>query len=160
MVECPETEPHMSEATEQDQQPAGEFRTPEQEQAAIGADVPPAYEMPLEDINPVNAHLFSQNRWQEVFERLRKEDPVHFNQIRTAGRYWSLTRYRDIKKVDSDWETFSSERRQHRLHLSGPTAPRRATQDGPGRGRAGQPGKAGAAHPGAHMPGARLPARR
>ena len=96
----------MSEATAE--QPAIEFRTPEQEQAATGRDVPGAYDMPLEDINPVNAHLFAENRWQEHFERLRKEDPVHFNQISTAGRYWSLTKYRDIKAVDSDWENFSS----------------------------------------------------
>ncbi len=84
------------------------YRTPEQERAAKGAGVPGAYEMALEDINPVNAHLFKENRWQEVFERLRAEDPVHFNEIDTAGRYWSLTRYEDIKKVDADWKTFSS----------------------------------------------------
>ncbi|MFW2335525.1 cytochrome P450, partial [Ilumatobacter sp.] len=42
------------------------------------------------------------------FERLRREDPVHFNEIETAGRYWSVTKYDDIKTVESDWETFSS----------------------------------------------------
>ncbi len=91
-----------------EQAPAPEFRTPEQEQAAAGANVPSAHEMALEDINPVNAHLFAEHRWQDHFERLRKEDPVHFNQIQSAGRYWSLTRYKDIKQVDSDWENFSS----------------------------------------------------
>ena len=96
----------MSEATVE--QPRPEFRTPEQEQAAAGAGVPAAADMALEDINPVNAHLFAENRWQDHFERLRAEDPVHFNQISTAGRYWSLTKYRDIKAVDSDFENFSS----------------------------------------------------
>ncbi len=85
-----------------------EYRTPEQEQAQKGAGVPGAWEMPLEEINPLNAHLFSENRWQEVFERLRREDPVHFNQIETAGRYWSLTKYRDIRAVDADWQRFTS----------------------------------------------------
>lgn len=85
-----------------------EYPTPEKERAVKGANTPGAYEMPLEDINPVNAHLFAENRWQEVFERLRAEDPVHFNEISTAGRYWSLTKYRDIKDVDTDWERFSS----------------------------------------------------
>ncbi|MCL4142291.1 UNVERIFIED_CONTAM: hypothetical protein GTU68_064827 [Idotea baltica] len=66
--------------------------------------------MPIEDINPINAHLFGDNRWQEVFERLRAEDPVHFNELETSGRYWSLTRYEDIKAVDADWERFSSAR--------------------------------------------------
>ena len=85
-----------------------EFRTPEQEQAAKGANVPGAYDMSLEDINPLNAHLFKENRWQEVFARLRAEDPVHFNEIESAGRYWSLTKFADIKKVDADWRNFSS----------------------------------------------------
>jgi cytochrome P450 len=84
------------------------YRTPEQEQAEKGANVAPAHELPLEDINPLNAHLFRKNRWQGYFERLRKEDPVHFNEIESAGRYWSVTKYDDIKKVSSDWETFSS----------------------------------------------------
>jgi hypothetical protein len=57
------------------------YRTPEQEQAARGAGTPDPYDMPLEEINPLNAHLFGENRWQEVFERLRAEDPVHFNEI-------------------------------------------------------------------------------
>jgi cytochrome P450 len=101
----------MSEtAAEQNQQPAGEFRTPEQEQAAKGGDIPSPYDIPLAEVNPVNAHLFSQNRWQEYFERLRAEDPVHFNEIESAGRYWSLTKFQDIKDVDSDWENFSSAR--------------------------------------------------
>lgn len=84
------------------------YKTPEQEQAAKGADTPDPYDMPLEDINPLNAHLFADNRWQPVFERLRAEDPVHFNEIDTAGRYWSLTSYADIKAVDANWEDFSS----------------------------------------------------
>ena len=84
------------------------FQTPEQEQAQKGANTPDPYDMALEDINPLNAHLFSNNRWREVFERLRKEDPVHFNELETSGRYWSLTKYQDIKAVDADWQRFSS----------------------------------------------------
>ncbi|MBW2396296.1 MAG: cytochrome P450 [Deltaproteobacteria bacterium] len=99
----------MSETTtEQVRSATTEYRTPEQQQAEKGRDVAPAHELPLEEINPLNANLFSQNRWQGYFERLRKEDPVHFNEIETAGRYWSVTKYDDIKKVSSDWETFSS----------------------------------------------------
>lgn len=84
------------------------FQTPEQEQAAKGANTPDAYDMAIEEVNPLNAHLFANNRWQEVFERLRAEDPVHFNELDTSGRYWSLTKYQDIKAVDTDWERFSS----------------------------------------------------
>ena len=58
--------------------------------------IPSAYDLALEDINPINPHLWSQHRWLEYFERLRAEDPVHFNQTDLAGRYWSLTKYADI----------------------------------------------------------------
>ncbi|MCB1693109.1 MAG: cytochrome P450 [Pseudomonadales bacterium] len=71
-------------------------------------DIPPASTMDLEAINPVYAKLFSENRWQEFFERLRKEDPVHLNDTPTTGRYWNLTRYEDIRRVDQDWQNFSS----------------------------------------------------
>lgn len=93
----------MSEATS-----TQEYRTPEQEQAAKGVNTPDADDLPIDEINPVNAHLFADNRWERFFERLRQEDPVHFNEIETAGRYWSLTKYKDIKAVDADWERFSS----------------------------------------------------
>jgi len=87
----------MSEtASEQLQPMPAEFRTPEQEQAEAGRDVPAADALALEDINPLNANLFRENRWQGHFERLRKEDPVHFNEIDSAGRYWSVTKYDDI----------------------------------------------------------------
>ncbi len=98
----------MSESAVEEQPQSDRFRTPEQEQAAKGVDVPAASELSIDEINPLNAHLFKENRWQEFFARLRAEDPVHFNEIETAGRYWSLTKYRDIKQVDADWENFSS----------------------------------------------------
>jgi cytochrome P450 len=87
--------------------PAG-FRSPEQEQAEKGADVAPADELAIEDINPLNAHLFAGDRYHRYFERLRNEDPIHFNEIKTAGRYWSVTKGDDIKAVEGDWKTFSS----------------------------------------------------
>jgi cytochrome P450 len=88
--------------------PTPEFRGPEQEMAEVGAGVPAASELSIEEINPLNAHLFRENRWQEHFARLRNEDPVHFNEIETAGRYWNITKFDDVKQVDSDWRTFSS----------------------------------------------------
>ena len=57
------------------------------------ADIPSAYDIPLEDIMPINARLWSEHKWLEYFERLRAEDPVHFNYTDIAGRFWSLTKY-------------------------------------------------------------------
>ena len=76
--------------------------------ADVPTAIPSAYDIPLEDIMPINARLWSEHKWMEYFERLRAEDPVHFNHSDIAGRFWSLTKYADIKKVDSDWQNFSS----------------------------------------------------
>lgn len=76
--------------------------------ASVSGEMPSAYDVPLASLLPINPRLFSENRWQECFERLRNEDPVHFNETEVAGRFWSLTKYEDIKRVDPDWENFSS----------------------------------------------------
>ena len=82
--------------------------TPEMEMAEKGRNAPGAYDVPIEEVNPLNAHLFLEDRWQEHFTRLRAEDPVHFNELETSGRYWSITTYDDVRAVDGDWETYSS----------------------------------------------------
>lgn len=99
----------MSEAvSENTQDSPPPLKRPGDSEEVIKGPIPSAYDMPLEDINPVSARLFSEDKWGEFFKRLRDEDPVHFNQTELAGRYWSLTRYEDIKKVDTDHENFSS----------------------------------------------------
>ena len=85
-----------------------EPRTPLATGSEQSGPLPAASDVALEDILPINARLFSEHRWHEYFARLRAEDPVHFNETDIAGRFWSLTRYEDIKKVDTDWKNFSS----------------------------------------------------
>jgi len=94
--------------TEHSPVPLGPQRTPEQEMAEKGAGVAPASELAIEDINPLNAHLFREHRWHDYFARLRAEDPVHFNELETSGRYWSLTKYEHVREVDGDAKRFSS----------------------------------------------------
>ena len=72
----------------------------------FGKEIPSAYDVPLEDINPIWPRAFQENRLWEFFDRLREEDPVHFNETDQTGRYWSLTRYDDIKAVDIDHKNF------------------------------------------------------
>ena len=96
----------MSEA--EDTQSIEDFKRPGDSENVINGDIPNPYDLTLEDINPVSPRLFSEDKLWEYFKRLREEDPVHFNETELAGRYWSLTRYEDIKKVDADWENFSS----------------------------------------------------
>ncbi|MDG1401314.1 MAG: cytochrome P450, partial [Candidatus Binatia bacterium] len=82
--------------------------TPEMEMAEAGGGVSGAADLALDEINLANPHLFRENRWHEHFARLRAEDPIHFNELESAGRYWSITKYDDVRAVDSDWQRFSS----------------------------------------------------
>ena len=71
-----------------------------------------AYSMPLEEINPANPELFRTDTMWPYFERLRKEDPVHYTADSgeaDIGGYWSITKYNDIMAVDTNHEVFSSE---------------------------------------------------
>jgi cytochrome P450 len=68
-----------------------------------------AWSMPIEDINVANPELFRTNSFWPYFERLRKEDPVHYCKEHEFGPYWSITKYNDIMFVDTNHQLFSSE---------------------------------------------------
>jgi cytochrome P450 len=70
--------------------------------------IPEPADVPIDEINMINPRLFAENKAEAYFARLRKEDPVHFNEEELPGRYWSLTKYQDIKAVDTDHQRFSS----------------------------------------------------
>lgn len=72
-----------------------------------GAD---PYSRPLESFDPADAELFETNTMWGYFERLRKEDPVHYCSDGFAGPYWSVTTYDDIVTMEKDAETYSSDR--------------------------------------------------
>jgi len=63
---------------------------------------------PLGALNPANADRFQADAIWPVFQRLRREDPVHFTPESEYGPYWSITRWQDILRVDTDHEAFSS----------------------------------------------------
>jgi len=68
-----------------------------------------AYRQPIETLNPAQPELFQQDAMWPLFERLRKEDPVHFTPESDYGPYWSITKYNDIMAVDTNHQVFSSE---------------------------------------------------
>ena len=68
-----------------------------------------AYATPLDELNPAQPALFQSNTMWPYFERLRKEDPVHFTAESEYGPYWSITKYNDIMAVDTNHQVFSSE---------------------------------------------------
>ncbi len=64
---------------------------------------------PLDQLDPARGELFEHDVHWTLFERLRKEAPVHYTAESEFGPYWSVTRYRDIMAVDTNHEVFSSE---------------------------------------------------
>jgi cytochrome P450 len=72
-------------------------------------ELPDALTMSLEDIDVSDPRLLEQDAWRPFFERLRREDPVHYQAESPFGPFWSITRFEDIVAVDSDHEAFSSE---------------------------------------------------
>ncbi len=68
-----------------------------------------AYATPLEDFHPGDPDLFRTNTHWPWFERLRKEEPVHWCRDSEFGPYWSVTRYNDIMAVDTNHQVFSSD---------------------------------------------------
>ena len=96
----------MSEAI--DTETPEEFKRPGDAEAEAKGPMPDPYDMELSEMNPVYPRLFSENKFAEFFKRLREEDPVHFTETELAGRFWNLTKYEDIKRVDTDHANFSS----------------------------------------------------
>jgi cytochrome P450 len=72
------------------------------------AEAVEAWSMPLAEINPAKVERFQDDTIWPYFERLRREDPVHFTPDSEFGPYWSITRWEDIMAVDTDHEAFSS----------------------------------------------------
>ncbi len=67
-----------------------------------------AYDAPIELLNPARAAAFRDDAQWAFFDRLRKEDPVHWTPDSNYGAFWSITKYKDIIEVDSNHQVFSS----------------------------------------------------
>ncbi len=78
-----------------------------------GAD---PWKLPLDQFHVADAELFRTDSFWPYFERLRKEDPVHYCPDSEFGPYWSVTKYNDIMAVDTNHQAFSSD-----AHLGGIT---------------------------------------
>ena len=63
----------------------------------------------VNELDVTNWHLFAANAELPFFERLRRDDPVHFQPESRYGSYWSITKHGHIKEIDSDHRRFSSQ---------------------------------------------------
>ncbi len=67
-----------------------------------------AWTMPIDEINVSDPMLFQSDTLWPYFERLRKEDPVHYCKESNFGPFWSITKFNDIMDLDKDHKNFSS----------------------------------------------------
>jgi len=67
-----------------------------------------AFSTPLENFDPGDPELFQSDTHWAYFDRLRKEEPVHYCKDSMFGPYWSVTRYNDIMDIDTNHAVFSS----------------------------------------------------
>ena len=68
-----------------------------------------AYSTPLKDFHPGAPKLFQNDSLWPWFERLRREEPVHYCTNAPIEPYWSVTKYNDIMHVDTNHGIFSSD---------------------------------------------------
>ena len=50
---------------------------------------------PLSELDVSDPRRFELDCWQPLFERLRRESPIHFQAESPAGAFWSITRFED-----------------------------------------------------------------
>ena len=67
-----------------------------------------ALSLPLAEFDPGDPELFRSDIHWPYFDRLRKEDPVHYCKDSMFGPYWSVTRYNDILDIETNHAVFSS----------------------------------------------------
>jgi len=68
-----------------------------------------AHKVPLDELDVSNWHLFEKDAIWPWFERLRREDPVHYHRDSRYGPFWSVTKFDDIKAIDKNHQVFSSQ---------------------------------------------------
>jgi cytochrome P450 len=87
------------------------IRVPETPTARVqlpSGDLPDPWTTPLDRLDVSDSRLYQQDAWRPYFERLRREDPVHFTAESPFGPYWSITTHEGIRHVESHHELFSS----------------------------------------------------
>ena len=67
-----------------------------------------AYTTPLDAFDVSDPQLYQDDTWRPWFERLRREDPVHYCPESRYGPYWAVTKYKDIMHVEVNHEIYGS----------------------------------------------------
>jgi cytochrome P450 len=67
-----------------------------------------AASLPLAEFDVANPELFKTDTLWPYFDRLRREEPVHYCKDSMFGPYWSVTKYNDIMEIETNHAVFSS----------------------------------------------------
>ena len=67
-----------------------------------------AQSLPLADFDVSHPELFKTDSFWPYFDRLRREEPVHYCKDSMFGPYWSVTKYNDIMDIETNHSVFSS----------------------------------------------------
>jgi len=59
----------------------------------------PAIDLATLDVS--RGELYAEDSWRPLFEKLRKDEPVHYCGDSFFGPYWSVTRHADVIEVES-----------------------------------------------------------
>ena len=80
-----------------------------------------AASLPLAEFDVADPELFKTNTFWPYFDRLRREEPVHYCRDSIFGPYWSVTKYADIMDIETNHSVF---RRRPRSAASRCATPR------------------------------------
>ena len=113
-----------------------------------------AQDVPLANLDPGQPMLFQRGEMWSVFERLRREAPIHYTPQSEFGPYWSISKYRnnpagrggpgDVlfrRRIRRHYAARPARRLYHAdVHRHGSAAARRSAGSGEPGGFAHQPG--------------------
>src|SRR3984893_14037446 len=76
------------------------------------------YATPLDQIDVSDPRLFQEDIYYPYFERLRREDPVHYRRDGLYGSFWSVTNFTDRMTVETPREIYSSEAKRGGISIT------------------------------------------
>lgn len=66
-------------------------------------------EVPINESDVSSPELYKNDTWGSHFNKLRQDSPVDYCPNSPYGPYWSITRFKDIKAIELDHKTYSSD---------------------------------------------------
>src|SRR3984885_9679990 len=72
----------------------------------------------LNEIDLSDPKLYQNDVYFPYFERLRREEPIHYRRDGMYGSFWSVTKFKDIMAVETHPEIYSSEAKRGGIYIT------------------------------------------